>query len=90
MKKILMISGAALIAASALAGVPAKQAAVESLKGAKLQRMDLNAKFLAAKASSNVSALKKSKLSILNQTFGAEATADEAGEETPAATLNYV
>lgn len=87
MKKILMISGAALIAASALAGVPAKQAAVESLKGAKLQRMDLNAKFLGEKGV-KVNSLKKSKLAILNQTLGAETTADEAGEETPEVTLN--
>lgn len=87
MKKILVISGAALIAASAMAGAPAKQAAVESLKGATLQRMDLSAKFVGTK-DAKISALKKSKLSVLNQSLGVEITADEAGDETPAASLN--
>ncbi|MDE7111479.1 MAG: hypothetical protein K2O38_06220 [Muribaculaceae bacterium] len=88
MKKILMISGAALIAASAMAGNPAKQAVVESFKGAKLQRMDLSARSLAAK-DAQVNALKKSKLSLLNQTLGSETTVDdEVGEETPATSLN--
>ncbi|MDE6534696.1 MAG: hypothetical protein K2K82_01655 [Muribaculaceae bacterium] len=88
MKKILMISGAALVAASAMAVAPAKHAAVQGSKNANLQRVSMDAKFVGSKPLSTVEALKRSKLSIRNQAFADEATADEGTEEETPAALN--
>lgn len=87
MKKILMISGAALLAASAMAVGPTKTAAIESLKGAKMQRMDMTAKFAGKKVATAVEAMKKNRVSILNQDLADEVTPEVPGEEEPAATF---
>ncbi|MBD5343219.1 MAG: hypothetical protein HDR93_08235 [Bacteroides sp.] len=87
MKKILMISGAALIAASAMGAAPAaKQAAIQGLKGAQMQRADMTAKFIGSKGVTSAEALKKSSSSLQNQKLSVKAAA-AAAEEGAAETL---
>ena len=88
MKKILMISGAALIAASAMGAAPAaKQAAIQGLNGAKMQRADMTAKFIGSKGVTSAEALKKSSSSLQNQKLSIKAAA-AAAEEGAAETLS--
>ncbi|MDE6427851.1 MAG: hypothetical protein K2K59_02750 [Muribaculaceae bacterium] len=88
MKKILMISGAALIAASAMGAAPAaKQAAIQGLHGAQMQRVDMTAKFIGSKGVTSAEALKKSSASLQNQKLSVKAAA-AAAEEGAAETLS--